>query len=173
MKEFKESEHSRDKDGKFTDKNSTSKSQQLKTALQVFANKKSINQITEEINKSPEKANKIIMDAIVSGRINMKIREQKQKEHIEGTLEYQKALEKGKEPSILTEDANKLVKLYAGKGKMLYIKGKWTQSERFKHNENIGFYVNKRKGIKYNTQHGRIHYSNKGTHVVPDGKDRK
>ena len=30
MAEFKESEHPRDKDGKFTDKNSTAKSQQLK-----------------------------------------------------------------------------------------------------------------------------------------------
>lgn len=114
-----------------------------------------------------------MLEAIKNGNINLKLREQKQKEHIYGTLEYNKALKNDKDPSILTEDANKLIKKYAGKGQLLFSKGKWTQTERFYHNKIIGIYVNKQKGRRYYTKHGRIHYSNKGTHIVPDGKDRK
>ena len=52
-------------------------------------------------------------------------------------------------------------------------KNSTSKSQQFEHNKSIGIYVNKQKGRRYDTSHGRIHYSNKGTHVVPDGKDRK
>ncbi len=184
MAEFKESEHPRDKDGRFTDKGidkTSSKGdatkQKFKKALKTYTEqvhlKRNIIQLTELLNNSPENANKIMLDAIKTGKVNLKLREQKQREHIEGTLEYKQAVENGKAPSILTEDANKLIKAYAGNGKLIFNKGKWTQTERFKHDGIIGEYVNNQKGKRYKTQNGRIHYSNKGVHIVPDGKDRK
>ena len=183
MGEFKESEHPRDKDGKFTDKGITTSSngnnakQRLKNVLKTYSEQihfyRNINELTEQLNSTPEKAKEIMTDAIKTGKINLKLREQKQRQHIEGTLEYKQAVKNGKSPSILTQDANKLIKIHAGKGQLLFNKGKWTQTERFMHDGIIGEYINNQKGKRYKTQNGRIHYSNKGVHIVPDGKDRK
>ena len=45
-----------------------------------------------------------------------------------------------------------------------------SQGECFTHTSTIGIYNNKRKNLNYETNSGRIHYSNKGAHIVPDKK---
>ena len=47
-------------------------------------------------------------------------------------------------------------------------RGKWMQAEKFTHERKIGVYKNKLWGESYDTNHGRIHYSNRGAHIVPD-----
>ena len=61
---------------------------------------------------------------------------------------------------------------YAGNGKPVFKKGKWIQVEMFTHSNDIGIYINKQKKEKYSTNCGRIHYSNKGTHIVPDRRKK-
>ena len=74
----------------------------------------------------------------------------------------------GETPSVLTADAEELVRQYAGKGKLVFRKGKWKQAERFQHTETIGVYINKRAQLRFETSFGRIHYATNGTHIVPD-----
>lgn len=127
-----------------------------------------ISVVTSQINSDPKNASKIINAAIADGRLNTKLFKGAQDKHIPGTQNYKQELAQGREPSILTADANELIKKYAGKGEPVIKKGKWVQQERFKDENYIGVYKNKRFSESYKTQFGRIHYSNKGVHIVPD-----
>lgn len=130
-----------------------------------------MNALTFAIESDPRSAARILRQAIVDGKVNTKVHRGHQDKHIVGTQNYKQEIANGREPSILTEDAEMLIKKYAGNGIPMIRDGKWMQTEKFTHFQQIGIYVNKRKNVRYNTNSGRIHYSNKGAHVVPDRKD--
>jgi len=76
-------------------------------------------------------------------------------------------------PSYLTISPNKISELvakYAGKGVNLYDShGNWTHTELIVTNdENIGVVVNNLNGKTQETNVFKIHYSQKGVHIVPD-----
>jgi len=85
-----------------------------------------------------------------------------QNKHIKGTIEYDIAIAKGDNPSILTENAQNLLKQGAGKGHMRENK------EIVDYKKNIGKYVDPTTGKYHNTTRGTIHYDKKGNaHIVP------
>ena len=127
-----------------------------------------INALTAEMEADTSNATQILRRAIDCGKVNLRIHRGRQEKHISGTQNYRQELEKGKDPSILTADPNELIKIHAGNGVSLFKKGKWIQAERFLHDSVIGLYKNKRYGQTFPTKCGRIHYSNRGAHIVPD-----
>lgn len=184
MADFKENEHPRDKDGKFTDgkKEINEKPQTSEEAKKKWFNIEgkqnnylSMNDIDKALNDSanPTEAKKVFSEMIADGKVNLNVSIQKQNKHIEGTFENGREIEKGNEKSILTANAKELVNQYAGKGELLFKKKKWQHKEAFQHNRNLGIYVNKRNKDIYYTNNGCIHYSNSGVHIVPDKKDNK
>ena len=127
-----------------------------------------INALTVEIESNINKASQILRQAIDSGNINTNIHQGHQDKHIPGTQNYRQELANGREPSILTADPQMLIATHAGKGLPVIRNGKWTQTERFVDKKIIGIYNNKRFKQSFRTNCGRIHYSNKGVHIVPD-----
>lgn len=95
-------------------------------------------------------------------RSNAKIHEGKQNKHIEGTNNYKQQKENGKNLSILTEDANKLLKEGTGKGK------RYSNKEVIDYGRVIGKYYDFATKQYYDTTRATIHYDNKGNaHIVP------
>ena len=103
------------------------------------------------------KAGKVVNDfSIYPKTIHMG----RQGKHIIGHNNY----EKGK--SILTlskERAQKLINKFSGTGKL-----NGTSREVVDFGEVIGEYISPRTGKSYPTTVGKIHYSKKGTHIVPE-----
>lgn len=103
----------------------------------------------------------------------MKIKKQMQNRHIEGKKEfeaYKKRLEierSGYKPSILSTDAEKLVKSYAGTGQREFLRKSEFPIETIKANEIIGKYWNRQKGEYVETDTFVIVYSSGGVHVYP------
>lgn len=84
----------------------------------------------------------------------------KQGKHIVGHNNYTK----GKSIlNISTDKAQELVKKYSGTGKKI-----GTNRERVDFQRVIGKYVDPNTGKSYSTTVGTIHYSNTGTHIVPE-----
>lgn len=97
---------------------------------------------------------------------NLNIETGKQGKHIKEHNNY----EQGKSYlSISMEEAQQLVKKYAGTGKIQRdAKGKWTHTEIVTQNkQNIGYAVSFLNGKEYPTSAFKIHYSKNGTHIVP------
>ena len=85
-----------------------------------------------------------------------------QNKHIAGTAEYNKAIAKGEHPSVLTGNAQALLREGAGKGHMRENK------EVVDYGRNIGRFYNKDTGRYNNTTRATIHYDQKGNaHIVP------
>ena len=94
---------------------------------------------------------------------NAKIHQGRQDKHIKGTNNYNQQLSNGKNPSILTENPNKLLKQGAGKGRMTT-----PTKESVDFGRVIGKYYDKLTGRYYDTTRGTIHYDGKGNaHIVP------
>lgn len=97
-----------------------------------------------------------------------------QDKHIVGTNSYKNLSEtRAYAPSYLTISPDKisgLVAEYAGKGVNFYDShGNWTHTEIIVTNdENIGVVVNNLNGKTQETNVFKIHYSQKGVHIVPD-----
>ena len=97
-----------------------------------------------------------------------------QDKHVVGTNSYKNLSEtRAYAPSYLTISPNKISELvakYAGKGVNLYDShGNWTHTELIVTNdENIGVVVNNLNGKTQETNVFKIHYSQKGVHIVPD-----
>lgn len=92
-----------------------------------------------------------------------KIHQDRQNKHIEGTKNYKQQIANGKKPSILTENANKLLKEGMGKGKMTT-----PNKETVDFGKIIGKYCDPKTGKYYETTRGIIHYDDKGNaHIVP------
>nr|DAX90634.1 MAG TPA: minor capsid protein [Caudoviricetes sp.] len=102
-----------------------------------------------------------------------------QNKHVVGTNSY-KNLSETKEypPSYLTIPQHKISELvteYAGKGINIYDShGNWTHTEIIVTNdEEIGVVINNLNGETQETSVFKIHYSQKGVHIVPDYMNKK
>ena len=128
-----------------------------------------MNALTAEIEADPENASRILRQAIADGRVNTRVHKGHQDKHIVGTQNYKQELANGREPSILTVDHEALIEKHAGQGVPLMARNnRWTQCESFADDKHIGVYNNKRFNFSKQTCNGRMHYSNKGVHIVPD-----
>lgn len=94
---------------------------------------------------------------------NVTLNKSAQNRHIIGTDGYTKGR------SVLSADANELIKLYQGKGELRFTSsGKWTNKEVFTHTETIGIWKSSDGSFSEKTNRGMIHYSKrKGLHIVP------
>lgn len=93
----------------------------------------------------------------------------KQGKHI---LEHNNYIEGRSYLTISVEEAQELVNKYAGTGYIkLDRKGEWVKKELIEVDKNIGVSINNETGIKTPTNKFKIHYSNKGTHIVPTLKE--
>lgn len=96
-------------------------------------------------------------------RGNAKIHQGRQDKHIEGTNNYRQQKAGEKNPSILTEDADKLLKAGAGRGV-----GTGKNKERVDFDKVIGKYYDRTTNQYYDTTRAMIHYdSNRNAHIVP------
>ena len=96
-------------------------------------------------------------------RANSKIHKGKQDKHIEGTNNFNQQKAQGKNPSILTENPNQLLKEGAGKGRMIT-----PTKESIDFGRVIGKYYHEKTNRYYDTTRGTIHYDSKGNaHIVP------
>lgn len=136
-------------------------------------NKKNINwQTYEEWLKSKEVENisnsGIIEETrqkIKSGEQPLKIEVGKQGKHIMGHNNY---IEGRSYLTISLEDAQSLINKYAGTGELIFdAKGNWRNQEVIKTDSVIGYNVSDLDGSKIETCNFKIHYSKKGTHIVP------
>ena len=171
---WEEEKHPRDEQGRFASKAKEFEGMSADELQEhiLEAQKYDIDNISKMLNSDLSNAERTFRNAIAAGEVNLKIHKGNQDKHIPGTKNYRQEIENGRSPSILTTNADMLVKKYAGTGKLVFKKGKWIQAEMFAHSGNTGVYINKQKGEQYYTDCGRIHYSNKGTHVVPDRRKK-
>lgn len=74
--------------------------------------------------------------------------------------------------TISLEEAQELVNKYAGTGDIkLNRKNEWDKKEIIEVDNSIGVSINNETGIETPTNKFKIHYSNKGTHIVPTLKE--
>lgn len=118
-----------------------------------------------------------VKNDIQSGRKKLKIETGQQNKHIQGTNEYNQYAQKLKElgqygPSKITinlKEIDDLIKSYSGHGKLNIKNGKWDNKELIlTNNKIVGIAVNNLTGKEAETTVFKIHYSNKGVHMVPD-----
>ena len=106
---------------------------------------------------------------------NLTIHKGLQDKHIYGTANFNQELDNGNYKSYLKEgiDPYELVDKYACTGKFIRSKnGKWTNKEIVTVNKIIGYSYDRKIKKYVETNRFMIHYSkNKGTHVVPRGKE--
>ncbi len=98
-------------------------------------------------------------------RLNSEIHQGKQDKHIEGSRNYNQQVQNGKNPSILTEDPNKLLREGVNKG----VKPPNSNTkETVDYGRVIGKFYDKETGRYYDTTRATIHYDSKGNaHIVP------
>lgn len=95
----------------------------------------------------------------------LKIEVGKQGKHILGHNNY---IEGRSYLTISLEDAQELINKYAGTGEIkTNSKGEWDRKETIKTNKEIGVNVSILDGSENKTSSFKIHYSKKGTHIVP------
>lgn len=97
---------------------------------------------------------------------NLKIHEGRQGKHILGHNNY---IEGRSYLNVSMEEAQELVNKYAGTGTIDRAKGtlKWKGTETIVADKIIGVNINNRTGEQEYTNTFKIHYSKKGTHIVP------
>lgn len=124
-------------------------------------------------NENMERARKALRERVASG--NMGVLVGKQNKHVVGSKEFRQHVEacmkKGyPSPSFLTiglEEVEELIRRYAGTGKPIIAEsGGWSGRERCTASDTIGIVVLK-DGTHVPTSGFIIHYSKKGTHIVP------
>lgn len=140
---WNEKEHPRDEQGRFTKKDFANMSAAELKEYILEGQKYDIDNISRMLNNDLSNAERTFRNAIAAGHVNLKIHRGNQDKHILGTQNYKQEIENGKNPSILTANADMLVKKYAGTGKLVFKKGKWIQAEMFTHSSDIGIYINK------------------------------
>lgn len=96
----------------------------------------------------------------------LKIEVGKQGKHILGHNNY---IEGRSYLTISLEEAQELINKYAGTGDLdMDSKGNWRKKEIIKTDKEIGVNVSKLDGSETKTNNFKIHYSKKGTHIVPN-----
>lgn len=104
-------------------------------------------------------------------RINqsLEIEVGKQGKHILGHNNY---IEGRSYLTISLEEAQEIINKYAGTGEIRFnSKNEWDKKEIIRVNKDIGVDINNRTGEKSITNRFKVHYSNKGTHLVPMRKE--
>lgn len=103
---------------------------------------------------------------IESGEFPLTLRSTDQNKHIQGTVKYKNAVEKGEYPSYTHNTYDELQDIIKRcKGPVLVKNGGFLrqgQDPAFK-----GFAVNRKTGKAVRTTKFTIHYSPRGTHIVP------
>lgn len=93
----------------------------------------------------------------------------KQGKHI---LEHNNYIEGRSYLTISLEEAQEFINKYAGTGEIRFnSKNEWDKKEIIRVNKDIGVDINNRTGEKSITNRFKVHYSNKGTHLVPMRKE--
>lgn len=106
-----------------------------------------------------------IRDRIQSGEQPLTILTDKQGKHIRGHKNY---TEGRSYLTITQDDAQKLIRQYAGTGELRRDKsGRWTNKEFVTAKQMIGVWVNQNTGEERKTHRFTIHYAKNGTHIVP------
>ena len=99
----------------------------------------------------------------------LKIEVGKQGKHILGHNNY---IEGRSYLTISLEEAQELVNKYASTGEINFNrKGEWDKKELIKVDKDIGVSINNKTGVETLTNKFKVHYSNKGTHIVPTLKE--
>lgn len=131
-----------------------------------------------EIERAKERASKEIQEYISNNPDKLKVNKNRYENHNPNHKRYKDYVErnkvKGKRPpsylSISYDEANELVKRYAGTGNPV-INTKtleWVKKEDiFSHSKPIGVHIDQTTGKETVTSSFRIHYSKTGTHIVP------
>lgn len=125
----------------------------------------------KRILKEAENRAKIenIRRQIRSDAVNKTLHRDAQGKHIPGHKNF---IEGRSILTISMEEAQELVNRYPGTGEIRLTKnGEWDNQEIILTNEKIGIYVDK-SGQKFEPDGFKIHYSKKGTHIVPYRKQR-
>lgn len=93
----------------------------------------------------------------------------KQGKHILGHNNY---IEGRSYLTISLEEAQELINKYAGTGEIRFnSKNEWDKKEIIRVDKEIGVDINNKTGEKSITNRFKVHYSNKGTHLVPMRKE--
>ena len=115
-----------------------------------------------------EKNRADLQNAINTGKVKTKLDKNDQAKHKYGSEQYKESISKGELPSYTTlsnMEIQKIINENCCKGKVLQ------QGEQFKElitlNENFGMFGDRRTGTYIPTNRGTIHYSKRGTHLVP------
>lgn len=115
-----------------------------------------------------EKNRADLQNAINTGKVKTKLEKNDQAKHKYGSEQYKESISKGELPSYTTlsnMEIQKIINENCCKGKVLQ------QGEQFKElitlNENFGMFGDRRTGTYIPTNRGTIHYSKRGTHLVP------
>ncbi len=96
-------------------------------------------------------------------RLNSEIHQGKQDKHIEGSNNYNQQVQNGKNPSILTENPNDLLREGIGKGN-----NHGSVKETVDYGRVIGKFYYPKTGKYYDTSRATIHYDSNGkAHIVP------
>ena len=107
--------------------------------------------------------------AIADGKLSTKLDKKAQSAHKKGSEEYNKRIENGGLPSyteLSNMEVQKIINTHSLKGKVHIGKdGQFREVISLK--ENIGMFGDRRSGKHIPTHRATIHYSKKGTHLVP------
>lgn len=113
------------------------------------------------IDLQPEEISKLIQD----GKVNLTVSEGSQGKHIKGHNNY---IEGKSYITVPVEKIQLLVNKYASHGKLVYNKnGQWSKKEIIVSDDYVGYAVNSKAKTEQITKSFKIHYSNKGVHIVP------
>lgn len=129
----------------------------------------------EEQRRIREQNRLEMLGRIRRGEYSLQLPEQKYKEHVQGTPQYENtAKTRGIEPSRLTvsyEQAQTLIELYAGTGTPFASKGIVRNKEYITANYYVGEFKTDGKWVK--TRRVILYYGENGTHIVPTRPDHK
>lgn len=106
-----------------------------------------------------------VRNYIKSDGVVKTILEGKQGKHIIGHNNY---IEGRSYLTISMKEAQELINMYAGKDEIRFnAKGEWDKKEVITVDKDVGVDINNKTGEKTSTNRFKIHYSDKGTHIVP------
>lgn len=129
----------------------------------------------EERQRIKEQNKKEMLGRIRRGEYSLELTEQKYKEHVQGTPQYENTTKtRGIEPSRLTvsyKQAQTLIKLYTGTGVIFATRGVVRDKEYITANHYIG--ETKVNGEWIKTRRFTLYYGKGGTHIVPVRPDYK
>ena len=113
----------------------------------------------------------LLEQAISNGTVSTKLNKKAQAKHKKGSKEYNEALARGEHPSyteLSNMEVQKLINTYSTKSKTVEEINQF--KEVLTHNTDFGYFYNELTASYEPTNKATIHYSKKGTHLVPTHK---